>query len=94
MSCTPPHGWLVGSQLRSRCIACLLAMSADCSGVDDSLALQGPLGLYCYTCQFWVNGADQWAVRVTGRKHRRNVSLALQPRFTSDQRYWARDVAR
>ena len=64
------------------------------TGDDPAPALAGPLGYYCRTCQFNLNGEDQWATRVTGHKHRRRVTMLQQPRFTSDQCFWARDVAR
>eukprot|EP00974_Lingulodinium_polyedra_P020062 1938892-Lingulodinium_polyedra.AAC.1 len=42
----------------------------------------------------WLNSAEQWTEHVAGKKHRKNTRLAWQPRFTDDQRYWARQAAR
>eukprot|EP00974_Lingulodinium_polyedra_P041543 3990341-Lingulodinium_polyedra.AAC.1 len=50
--------------------------------------------IFCSSCRMWVNGLDQWVTHVAGRKHRRNTGLALRPRFSGDQRFWARQAAR
>eukprot|EP00974_Lingulodinium_polyedra_P024416 2363336-Lingulodinium_polyedra.AAC.1 len=42
----------------------------------------------------WANGTAQWVTHAAGKKHRRNVDPALQPRFTDDQQFWARQAAR
>eukprot|EP00974_Lingulodinium_polyedra_P017958 1741346-Lingulodinium_polyedra.AAC.1 len=42
----------------------------------------------------WVNGAAQWTAHSAGKKHRRHADPALQPRFTDNQRFWARRAAR
>eukprot|EP00974_Lingulodinium_polyedra_P021763 2101777-Lingulodinium_polyedra.AAC.1 len=49
---------------------------------------------YCIDCRTRVDGAEQWSTRTAGKKHRRNADRALQPRFTDDQRYWAKQAAR
>ena len=29
--------------------------------------------VYCRTCQFWLNGRQQWTDHLIGKKHRKNV---------------------
>ena len=29
--------------------------------------------VYCRTCQFWLNGQQQWKDHISGKKHRKNV---------------------